>query len=368
MVSITPKTRSLINGTANDATPVEQNFIELYANDTVLNNAVNTLENTALRAQMLPGLNMTGVPVQQTETTLNVSHILCTNTIADGLISKTTPTVVDMNTFGLNGIAQSANLTGTISVVTGANTVSGVSTSFTTLFQVGDVIRTNGGQSRRITFITSATLLSVESTWSTTEAAVTYRRGGRAPNTWYHLYAIASPTQAGLMVSTRNPASNDILIDLPSGFNRYRQLALSFKTNSSSNIIPFMVASGWPTRPMVLFTDFERSSQYLAISATGVSVFTNLSLAAMVPTTARLSVLLGSLTNPSGVAGTGALRGAGSTGNSFADLGDNLPNNTQVINNTILMPTGALQQIEYRATGGASIGVWVRGFCVTEVV
>lgn len=45
-ISVTAKTRTLTNGTANDATPVEANFVELYNNDTTLVNQLNAVTDS----------------------------------------------------------------------------------------------------------------------------------------------------------------------------------------------------------------------------------------------------------------------------------------------------------------------------------
>ncbi len=111
----------------------------------------------------------------------------------NGLLIDIQPsTNLDIATTGLNGMAQSAALAGTVAVSSGTATVTGTGTSFDTAFQVGDVITTAGGQSRRIITISSATSITVESDWSSTESGVAYYRGGDAPNTDYYIYAAST--------------------------------------------------------------------------------------------------------------------------------------------------------------------------------
>jgi hypothetical protein len=368
MVSVTPKSRSFVNGTANDATPVEQSFIELYNNDNTLALAVTTLENSSLSVNNIRLSNFTTCPVFINDTSFSVAQVQCTNSLNDGFITKNTSTIIDLNNVGLSGISQSTNLSGTVSVSASSTAVTGVGTSFTTQFQTGDVIRTNGGQARRIVTITNATSLTVESVFTTTENGVVYRRGGRAPNTWYHLYAIASTSVGNLTASTRNVAGNDVLIDLPSGYVRSRQLALSFRTDANSNIVPFYVAEGWPQRPTVLYRDFERvTATYQILASSLTSGFQTTSLSTWLPATSRLGLLSAVLSNATG-SGSASMRPTGSTVAQGVDFGDNFVANLSLLHNHIYAVTNNLQQVDYRVTGGSLLSLNSRGYIITEVI
>ena len=129
-------------------------------------------------------------------------------------------------------MGQTANQAGTITVNSGTATVTGTGTSFTTVFNVGDVITTSGNQSRRITIVTSNTALTVESNWGSNETGVTFRRGGRAPYTEYYLHASENGNIARYFLSERltNP-------DLATGYARFRHTGWVVPLDSSSNIL-----------------------------------------------------------------------------------------------------------------------------------
>ncbi len=157
---------------------------------------------------------------------------------------------VNITWTGLNGRAQSAALPGTISVTGGSNTVTGSGTSFTTDFQVGDVISTDW-QRRRITAITNNTSLTVESNFVANQSGVEYFRGGEAPNTWYYVYAITNFVTPGYILSTRDVlGAGDTLVDLPEHYTQFRQLPFAIRSDSSINIVPFIVEN-WPHRPFI---------------------------------------------------------------------------------------------------------------------
>ena len=362
MVSITPKSRSISNGTANDATPVEQNFTELYNNDTTLANAVTSLETTALTLAQLKGYNTTGVPVYINANTLSISQLCCSNSLNDGLLVKTTPTTVDLNTLGLNGIANSNNLPGSVSITAGSTAVNGNGTTFTTQFLPGDVIRTQSGQSRRIISINSNTSLTIERNWTTTETLVTFRRGGRAPNTWYHLYAIGNDTTGNFLLSTRNTSASETLIDIPSGYIRQRQLSLSIKTDANGNLMPFMIAQGWPFNPLIIY-GLDNNS-ILSGSATA---FTLAGTGNFVPATSRLALIEFGILAANGVFNQATIRQAGSTG---AGRTVGVPANIAGVNQRMqqLVWLNALGQFEYNVFNAATVlDADVAGFVITEV-
>jgi hypothetical protein len=362
MVSITPKSRSISNGTANDATPVEQNFTELYNNDTTLANALTVVENTALTLSQLKGYNTTGIPVYINANSLSVPQLFCSNSQNDGLLIKPTATTVDLNTLGLNGIANSVNLTGSISITAASSTVNGSGTTFSSQFQAGDVIRTQAGQSRRIISVNSNTSLTVESNWASTETLVTFRRGGRAPNTWYHLYAVGNGTTGNFLLSTRNTAASETLSDLPSGYTRQRQLAISVRTDASGNLLPFMIAQGWPFNPLVVYG----VEAYNILSGSATS-FTVAGTGNYVPPTSRLALVEFGILAAGSVFNQAAIRQAGSTG-SGRTLG--VSANIAGVNQRLqqLVWLNAQGQFEYSVTNAATVlDAILTGFVITEV-
>lgn len=217
-------------------------------------------------------------PVWVNTTTFSVANINNRDSADTTNIIKTSSTTVDVTTTGLNGIAQSANLTGTVSVTSGSATVT-FSSSQAGVLQAGDVITTAGGQSRRL-ISGSGTSWTAESTFGSTETTVTVKRGGRAKNTFYNLYAMTNGTTPGLILSTRNMAGGDTLVDLPSGYNNYRQLSFFILLDPSTNIFPFWVGPGWPIKPYIdymvgmpggsMALANVTSTTYVNVDATGV--------------------------------------------------------------------------------------------------
>ena len=208
----------------------------------------------------LLGFNTTTAPVYGNTTQFTVAQISCRNSTNTDTITKSSTTTVDITTTGLNGLAQSAasQFLGTVTVSSGSASVTGSSTAFLTDFQVGDVISVTGSESRRITAVSSNTSLTVESTFVTSASAVAYYRGGRAPNTFFNLYAVSDTvSNTGLVLSTRNIAGGDSIVDLPSSLNTvssFDATADTCTTTANHNLrnglaIVFNDATGTSTLP-----------------------------------------------------------------------------------------------------------------------
>lgn len=178
-------------------------------------------------------------------------------------------TNVSITTMGKNGIAQSANLAGTIT--TSSLAVTGTGTAFTTDFIVGDVIAASNGQSAVIISISSNTSLTVNYALGSTNN--TYKRGGRAREAKLYLYAHkgVTPETDGFLLSARNVAAGGTLVDVPSTLSptEYRQimesaiggspaapLVISLNTSVPGEIIPF-IDSAFPTSSCVAWAHVE---------------------------------------------------------------------------------------------------------------
>ncbi len=181
------------------------------------------------------------------DSTFSVNTCYCRDNLDSADIAIESLTTVDIETIGLNGLYQSADLTGVITVANGSPNILGTNTTFTTDFIVGDVITTNGGQSRRIITITDDLNIVVESNFTADETTVNYKRGGEAPNTWYNLYACSNDStrsgqsyDSGYFLSTRQ---ENLEIGL-SDYEYFRQIPFSVKNNSSSNLENFYYRNG----------------------------------------------------------------------------------------------------------------------------
>jgi hypothetical protein len=365
MVAVTTKTRTISNGTANDAVPVEQTFVELYANDNTLATAVTALEVAQVPLSALIGFNATAAPKYLTATTISVARVACMSASGTSIMRNAGPLTVDLASVGISGLAQSTNLAGQVSVTAAGTTVSGTGTAFLTDYVVGDVIRTAGGQGRTITAITNNTALTVGTAWTSTESLVTYRRGGRASNTWYHLYAISNGTLTNLIFSQRNVAGGQVLTDLPSGYTSSRQLSFSVLTDASSNFKPFYVAEGWPERPKILYEiDGNASGGASSSTAFATAVTSN-----QVPQTSRIALIdFGLRTTNTGVGNTAFYRTAGSSDPTGRSLGvaANIIGVTHRLQANIAVNASA--QFEVRVQDATTILDWVVvGYIVTEV-
>ncbi|MDX2084692.1 MAG: hypothetical protein SFZ03_04820 [Candidatus Melainabacteria bacterium] len=291
---------------ATDPTSPEDGELWYNSTDAAFKFRMGGSSKQFLTAEGLKYFVSGGKPRYSSASSISVDPFSVVNSVGDRFLKKDTSTTVNITNAGLNGVAQSANLTGTVSVSSGSSTVTGSGTSFSTQFQVGDVIAVTGSESRRITTISSNTALTVASNFSTTASGATYKRGGEAPSTWYHLYAIGDNTTPGLILSTRNLAGGDTLVDLPSGYTHWRQLPFSLRNDGAGDVLPFYVG-GWPHNPWVYydvtysFYDYHVSASIQTgttnvianSSVSNYATWTAQSLSAFVPVTARLAKLRG---------------------------------------------------------------------------
>lgn len=212
------------------------------------------------------------------------------------------------------------NLSGTVSCTGGTAAVTGSSTTFNTDFCIGDIINFAGGQSGVVASITSNTALTLQSNLTTTVSGVNYtgqgpqsysiaaiasntsltlsqaaRRtatntthtwGGWAPVTFYYLYAIIQNTLsgAGFILTTNNAAGGQSLVNLPTGYTYYRQMAFALLTDAYGNIQPFAVETGWPSRPLIRYINATYGAAPFNLLTSGTaSTFTAVSTASIQP-------------------------------------------------------------------------------------
>lgn len=306
-------------------------------------------------------------PVYTSTSTFSVANFKVKNSDDDDQITQNTSTLVNLGTTGINGIAQSDNLSGSAAIASGTSTVSGSGTSFNTDFVVGDVLCINDtSECRRVTLVSGSTSMTVESNWGSTDLASTYKRGGEAPNTWYNLYAIDDGTADGLILSTRNMANGDTLVDLPSGYTKKRQIPFAVRNDSSSNLLKWIVSTGWPTMPMILWQDVEYSAiPQRVLNAGTATTFTAVDLSAVVPPISK-QVLLNAVLINAGNGVNAYIRPTGSGLTTGLLLGATITGSSAFFNAPF--PTGSNQQIDYKITGGGSnVSLYTLGFIITEV-
>jgi hypothetical protein len=313
-------------------------------------------------------------PVYASSTTYTVAFQACISSDLTFNIFKNSSTTVDVSTNALNGMAQSADLTGTIGTGgSSSTTITGSSTTFTTDFIVGDVIWTSSG-ARRITAIGSNTSLTVESAITLTNGT-TYRRGGLAPNTFYNQYEVLTDpfntAIPGIYLDTRNVAGGDAVPNLAG--MKYRQSPFAVRIDSSSHIIPFYV-SNWGLRPSIFFRDFETGSAYRVLNAgNSTTAFTNpggganIDMSSFVPKISKEAFVNGQMSYASG-SGTWSTYlkspdSASTAGKSVVSV-NSVGESIGVFNERV--PLNSSQQLAYRVDN-QSVTIYCQGFTVTEV-
>lgn len=316
-------------------------------------------------------------PVWASTSTFTMAYIRERDSLDANNITKATSTTVDMGTTGLNGIARStSNLTGTIAYTNSSTAVTGTSTAFTTDYKVGDTIydQTNGNAVGLIATIGSNTSITLAAAFSgTSRTGASHRRGAKVAGSKWYLYAISDGGTPGLILSNRNVAGGDTLVDLPNaGYTITTQMKFAFVLDTSGNIFPFDIGAGWPNRPLVLFKNLEfdpmAASITNALNAGTASSFTDVSLAALIPAISKLAWLrLVARDN----AGSGDdfvyFRPNGDSTNGIKIYA--LQNDHGRVFETHYLPTDSSQIIEYNCGGLAGVAAWVNvmGYVITEV-
>lgn len=302
------------------------------------------------------------------------------------LMQKITSTTVDITTTGLNGIAQSANLTGTVSVTSGSDAIT-FSNSQNGVLQAGDVLVTAGGQARKLLSV-SGTSAVAESQFATTETTVTFKRGGRCSfytaatsgtvgTCHYYPYAISNGTTTGIILSTRNVAKGDTLVDLPAGYTYSKLLPYAITLYNVStgagvyvgNIFPFVVGPAWPYTPLILYSTSISyydgsglvSADTVILSGGSSGTFTAVDASKFIPEVSRMGLfgitLIGSATGH-----MVNLRPTGSTAVQLTAAGyANLATQGYC-------ETDANRSVDYQKSFGATgTDIYVKGYLITEL-
>lgn len=321
------------------------------------------------------GFHGSAAPVYSSSTQFTVANIRERDSSDAVNITKNTSTTVDISTTGLNGLAQSSNLTGTIAYANASATVTGTGTAFTSNFKAGDTIwdQSNSVAVGVVSSVGSDTSITLTSSFSGTgHSGATFRRGTRTASSRWYLYAISDGVTPGLILSNRNVAGGDTLVDLPSGYNYSRQLIFDLYLDGSSNIRPFMAYRG-DKYTDIIFRDFDTGYSVL-VSGNSTSAFTNpgggtnINLSAYVPPVSKAAFLNGQiayssgsgtwgfyLKNPDGASTAGMLMAwCNSVGQSLGTF------------NNVLMPLNNSQQVAYRVDGNLA-SLYVYGYRITEI-
>jgi hypothetical protein len=284
-------------------------------------------------------------------------------------ITQYSPTTVNITVAGAGGILTSSVLPGTIA--TSGTAVTGTGTTFTTSFQVGDVISCSAGNGN-ITAISSDTSLTCAASFSSNSSGLSYQRGGSAMQTFYYLYAIsaANGIDATLALSTRSVASGDTLVDLPSGYSKYRQIPFAVRTDSTTpngQLLPFKVSGGWPYRPAIFYNaSFYANNTYVGAQVflgTAPTTFTNVSCSSTIPKISRMGFF--TIQNLVSATWQYYIKDPDDTSSAWGQLD---VNNTSSASIKLRCGINSSQQVSHCQMGTSrSKVIYVVGYIVTEV-
>lgn len=186
----------------------------------------------------------TGQPIRYSSST--VGGVSTNTTYYINVISATTHYLYNTRANAVAGGATGRVDVSSSGTAAASDALIGEGTLFTTELTVGDIVTLANGQVIIIGAITSDTVATSLSGYvpSGNFYAQTFKRGGEIKSTWYYLYAITDGTTPGLILSKRNVAGGETLIDLPSGYTYYRQLPFAVRNDASSNFVRW-VANVW---------------------------------------------------------------------------------------------------------------------------
>jgi hypothetical protein len=331
----------------------------------------NSINNTLI----LPSVfRCSAVPEYVSSTQVSIAYLYEVSQASSCKIVSSSALTLSTNSTGANGFLVSPNLTGTVSVTNGSTTVTGSSTLFTDPnqgFVVGDTINTAAG-SRRVVSITSNTSLTVNTSFSSSEAGMTFTRGGLSDNTIYYLYAIAqnSGVNPAIALSTRSIGYGQTfpLNSLPSGYTQYREMPFSVYINPSGAIQSFVVAEGWPHAPTIIYnidqsvttstnTLFSGTVSTSSASPTTVGCFP------LVPLTASYALI-----NLLSGGTTGNLLISLSTLGSIATTIMDGADSSGGITTQCMVPVYSWGFYTYSTVASYSVSIWLVGYTINKVM
>jgi hypothetical protein len=319
----------------------------------------------------------TAAPVYASSSTFTVAFIEDRDSTNAVDILKNTSTTLDFTTLGLNGIAQSSNLTGTIAYTNGSATVTGTGTSFSTEYVAGDTMwdQTNSVAVGVVLTVGSNTSITLRANYSgTSHSGGNHRRGCKAAGSIWYLYSTTDGATPGMILSNRNVAGSQSLVDLPSGYSYTRQQRFAAILDTSANLFPFYVSNSGGM-PSIFFRDFDNGSSTYRVLNAGIATTaftnpgggTNIDLSSWMPKISKEAFISGQMSYSSG-SGTWStyLKSPDSTSTSGKSVTsvNSVGESIGIFNERV--PTNSSQQIAYRVDA-QSVSMYIQGFTVTEV-
>lgn len=184
--------------------------------------------------------------------------------------------------------------------------------------------------------------------------------GTEAASTWYYVWLIrksSDGTVAALFSTSRTAPT------LPSGYDQKTRLKMAIRNDASSNILPFLVSSGWPYAPEIIYTSHDYGVTPYRVLTNGTSTtFAAVSLATVIPPISRLAhmTITGVTFSPAGA----YIRptGSGLTNGRIVSFRGNSSVMTEHASD---VPTDSSQSIDYKVVdNGLNIDIY--GFVITD--
>lgn len=193
--------------------------------------------------------------------------------------------------------------------------------------------------------------------------------GTEQNGTWYYVYLIrkeSDGTVSAVFSATNESQTGNIT--LPAGYTHKRQLPYCVRNDSSGNIIPCYVASGWPYNPVIMYdVEINTQANYMATNKTVVldsgtaSTFTTISASSTIPPIASVARLVIAETYVSGDVNT-YVRPTGRSDNGISIFGyTNGEFNFTVYD----LKLNSSKQLDYKTTDYC--GITAAGFIVDGV-
>jgi hypothetical protein len=395
-LSVTPQTRIITNGTANDGSVVNANFTDLYTNDQTIATYVNNMAGGGIS---FSGLSMTGMIAQVFGSNIpmvsgvltppangNIYYVNSTVGAVTSIAALAAGIVITL-IFTESGfvLTNSANLilAGNRNYTTSANDAftfvslgSGTWQEVCRATQVFAPLTTKySGSSPPVwvsnTELSMADILERDHT-DTVDirgigANVTLNmatnglngidNGTVAVSTVYYLYAVTNGATVGIMASTINENSSGTISNTNYAYTAKRQLRFGFATNSSGYIPPFYI-SQWGLTPIVRFSETTTVTLGTSLSE---SSFTSLSLASYVP---AISTEVELVTYQTGAGGMTFYARPTGSGDTNGRIGGSTDEYGAEYTPPLLIQTNSSQSIDYKTSNSTGITLYLTGYTI----